>query len=131
MRWPTRWVAGIRTEVTACRHYALRVLGRRTLSHGVDRLNKTLDIPVPERKSLSPVYVVRVARHVIGHDHIGIVDLLEGHHDSQHVHVAFIGEDLLEVVSSTTNISEMNVENFLSRTKVTNDVVNLFSRVFD
>ncbi|SVA00275.1 uncharacterized protein METZ01_LOCUS53129, partial [marine metagenome] len=36
---------------------------------------------------------------MIGHNHIRVINFLEGHHDPHHVHVTLVGEDLLEIVS--------------------------------
>ena len=61
-------------------------------------------------------------RHVVGHEHVGIADLLV-HLDRLHeIDVAFVGKDLDEVVAMAANVAEMDVEDFFARAEVADDV---------
>ena len=66
---------------------------------------------------------------VIGHDHILVIDFVQSSHNLQHVHVAFVRIDLLKIAPFTANVAEMDVENFLTFSQITNHIVNLTIRV--
>src|ERR1035438_7559023 len=62
---------------------------------------------------------------MIGHEHIGVADFLV-HLDCFHkVDITFVREDLNKVITVSTNVSEMYVEDLLARTEVTDDIKNL------
>jgi hypothetical protein len=70
-----------------------------------------------------------VVRHVVGHHHALVADFLQGPHDRDHVHVAFVGEDFLEVVAAATDVADVDVEDLLPRAEVADDVVDLGRRL--
>ena len=94
----------------------------------IHRLNQRLDVAVAERERLILPRVVLVPRHVVGHHHVRIADLLQRPHHVEHVHVAFVREHLLEVVATAADVAEVDVEDLPARPEVADHVVNLGRR---
>src|SRR4029079_955361 len=83
-----------------------------------DRLYECLDVPVPEGERLILPWIILVPRHVSGHHHVRIADLLERAHDVGHVHVAFVREHFLEVVAMAADVAEVDVKDLPPRPEV-------------
>ena len=59
---------------------------------------------------------------MVGHDHSGISYFVESAYYTEHIKNTFIRIHLLEAVSFTTDISKMNIEDFLPLAKVPDDI---------
>ena len=68
---------------------------------------------------------------MVGHKHVGITNLLVHLDGLDEIDVAFVGVDLDEVVAMAANIAEMNVEDFLARAEVADDVEDLRAWIFE
>jgi len=66
-----------------------------------------------------------MGRHVVGHQHVLVVDLVERPHDLEHVHVPLVGVHFQEVVPSSPDVAEVDVEDLLSDSEIADDVVDL------
>src|SRR5262245_39520673 len=68
-------------------------------------------------------------RNMIGHHHVRIPDFLVDHHGLDKVDVAFVRIDLLKTVALPANVPEMDVEDLLARTEVTNHIEDFLARI--
>ena len=69
--------------------------------------------------------------HVVGHQHVGVADLLVDVDGFDEIHVAFVGIDFDEVVAMAANVAEMHVENLLARAEVADDVEDFDVGIFE
>ena len=102
----------------------------------VDGLNHGDDVTEDEAPALGDPSgsafgraVVRVDRHVIGHDHVRIAHVGQGLGQPVHVHIPLVGPHLLEAVQPPSDVSEVDIEDLLPLTEVPDDVVELGPRV--
>ena len=94
-----------------------------------ERLQNSLDIAESVGEPLPAVGVVRVERHVVGHEHVGVVHIPKRLRDCGHVHVSFVGIDLFETVAASADVAEVDVEDFLLAADAADDLVDFRCRV--
>jgi hypothetical protein len=70
-----------------------------------------------------------MAGHVIRHEHVRIVHGLQGECHLDHVQVAFIGVDLLEIVPPAANVAEVDVEYLAALAEVAEERVDFPARI--
>ena len=99
-------------------------LGRNGLEGGVD-----VAIAVGESDS-SSIFTSQTG-YMVGHEHVFVVDFFVDLDGLEHVDIAFIREYFDEIEESTFDVAEVDVENFISLTEVTNYVVDFFTRIFE
>src|ERR1700674_522041 len=68
---------------------------------------------------------------MIGHEHVGIADLLVNLDRFDEIDIAFVREDLDKIVSVTPDITKVYVEDFLASAEITNNIENLHRRVLE
>src|SRR5260370_3900677 len=76
-------------------------------------------------EGLMAVGVTFDARNVIGHQHALVSDFFVSLDGLDEIDVAIVGEGFLEVQESAADVAEMDVEDFLARAEVADDVVDL------
>src|SRR5207249_3492023 len=91
----------------------------------VHQLDKGLDVAEGESERLRPPRIPLDVRHVVGHDHAVVADLLVDAQGAEHVHVPVVGESLLEVEEAAFYVPEVDVEDLAPAAEVADDVVNL------
>ena len=88
---------------------------RSPLRFAVNHLNQRLDVSEGEGERLRAALVAVDVRHVIRHHHAVVAHFLVDAQCARHVHVAIIGERLLEVEEAALDIAEVDVEDLLPR----------------
>src|SRR2546423_15429857 len=88
----------------------------------IDRLDQGADVTIGKGKGLSAAWVIRMIRNMVGHDHVRVFDLPVSYHRFNHVDVALVGIDFDEVVALAADIAKVDVEDFLARSEVLDDV---------
>ena len=68
------------------------------------------DVAEGEGERLFPAGVAFDLGHMVGHDHAVVADFFVDAHGADHVHVAVVGESLLEIAEAAVNVAEMDVE---------------------
>ena len=68
---------------------------------------------------------------MIGHEHVGIADLLVDVNGLHEIDVAFVGIDLDEVVAMAADIAEVHVEDLLARAEVADDIEDFDARILE
>src|SRR5207245_5161489 len=82
-----------------------------------------------ESKSLVTVCVALNLRNVVRHHHAVEADLFIDAHRFQHVDVTVVDKCFLEIEETSTDVSEMHVEDFLPAAKVADHVEDFLSRL--
>ena len=76
-------------------------------------MQETLDIAEPESKSLSPLWIIWVPRHVIRHYEVLIADFFKYFEHFQKVEIALVRIDLLEIVAAALYVAQVHIEDLL------------------
>src|SRR5579885_1525907 len=91
------------------------------------RLHQRRDIPELEREGFTMSLVAFDGRRVIRHDHPVITHVPIDAQRARHVHVAVIGEGLLEFADPPFDIAEMHVEDLFPLPEIADHVIDLFA----
>src|ERR1700730_9608250 len=86
------------------------------------RLKEPQHVAEAKGERLQTLSIVVCQGHVIGHKHVRIVDFLVDPDGFHEIDVALVWVNLQKIVAVAANVPEMNVEYFLSRSEVTDDV---------
>src|SRR5579862_8841215 len=84
----------------------------------MDQLQECLNIAEGEAERLRANGVSFDVRHMVGHDHPIVTDLLIDAHGPDHIHVAIVGEGFLKVQEPPFDIAEMYVEDLAATAEV-------------
>src|SRR5215469_17823913 len=88
-------------------------------------LDKRSDISVTIGERLQPIGVGGSSRHVVRHEQARIADLFVKPDRLDKVNIAFVREDLNELIAMASDIPEVNIENLPASSEVANDVEDL------
>ena len=91
-------------------------------------MQQCFDVSVRKGETLQSANVVGMARNVVRHDHVFVIDFVKRASNRKHVHLSLVEIDLLKIASFPAYVAKMNVENFLSLAQVTDDVVDFAIR---
>src|SRR2546428_13824957 len=87
-----------------------------------NRRDQRLDVSKRESEALVTIRVALDLRNVIRHHHPVKSDLLINAHRLQHINIAVVDERFLEVEKTSTDVSEMNVEDLLPAAEVADHI---------
>src|SRR5689334_54618 len=96
--------------------------GPPSLGFRRNRRYQRLDVTKRKRERLVTVRVALNLRHVVRHHHSVKAHFFIDTHRFQHIDVAVIDERFLEVQKPSTDISEMDIEDFAPAAKVPDDI---------
>ena len=71
------------------------------------------------------------ARHMVWHDHVGIVNRFEGTQRFEHIHIAFVWKDLDEIEETALDVAKVDVKQLLSLTEVAENIVEISTWIFE
>src|SRR5262249_20463134 len=94
-----------------------------------DRGDQRLDVTECEGEALVTVRIAFDLRYMVRHHHPVKAHLFIDAHRFQHIHVAVIDEGFLEIQKPSTDISEMDIEDFASAAKVADHIEDLFAGI--
>ena len=110
----------------------LRTFGDpRLLARFADRLQQRCDVAINEGECCSLWIGSRDLRHMVGHQHVLVANLLVDLDALEHVDAAFVGEHLHEVEFVSSDVSEVDVEDLFATAEVTDDVEDFFARIVE
>src|SRR5215469_3711844 len=96
----------------------------------IQRLNEAAYVAEAKGKRLQTIWIVVRQGHMIRHKHIRIVNFLVDPDGFYEIDVTLVGINLQKIVAVAANIPKMDVEYFLSRSEVTDNVKDFLPGIY-